>query len=178
MRSLYYLVLILLALFLFSTSGMSLAKNNALTIESYGVTQGSLSGDYERKLTNKISLAVQFLTSKGSRQDFEYTGIGGGTGIKYYLSQQALNGTYIGASGNVVSIKFLSDLEEGKITSFGLAGSLGYKWILERGMAIDVGFSLAIPISTQITTSESGLRETVSFGKIGSGINLGLGFAW
>jgi hypothetical protein len=170
----YLLALILLILILVPTS---LAKNNALIIESYGIAQGSISGEYERKMTNKISLAIQGLASKGNRQDLEYTGIGGGLGIKYYLSDQVLNGVYLGASASFINMDVLNPTE-GKVTSFGVAGSLGYKWVFETGLAVDVGFSLAMPVLTQITIPESELQETVNFGTVGKGINLGLGFAW
>jgi hypothetical protein len=170
----YLLVPILLMFISISTS---FAKNNALTIESYGVAQGSLSGEYERKLTNKMSFAIQGLANSGNRGDLEYKGFGGGLGIKYYLSNQALRGAYIGVLGTTANLSIMSPTE-GTVTSFGVAGSLGFKWVFTTGFAIDVGFSLAMPVSTQITILESGLQETIKSGSIGKGINLGLGIAW
>jgi len=155
----------------------TLSKNNALTIESYGVAQGSLSGEYERKLTNNVSLAIQGLAKSGNKGGLEYKGLGGGLGIKYYLGNQALRGAYIGVLGTTANLSIMGSTE-GTVTSFGVAGSLGFKWFFTTGFAIDVGFSLAMPISTQITIPESELQKTIKSGSIGKGINLGLGIAW
>jgi hypothetical protein len=102
MRRNYLLVLILLMFFSVPTA---FSKNNALTIESYGVAQGSISAEYERKLTNKMSFTIQGLVNSGNRGDLEYKGLGGGLGVKYYLSDQALRGAYIGVLGTTANFK-------------------------------------------------------------------------
>ena len=170
----YLQVLFLLIFILVPTST---AKKNAFTIESYGVAQGSLSGEYERKLTSRMSFTIQGLVNSGNRGDLEYKGLGGGLGVKYYLSDQALRGAYIGVLGTTANLSIISPTE-GTVTSFGVVGSLGFKWIFATGFALDVGFSLAMPVSTQINIPESGLQETIKSGSIGKGINLGLGIAW
>lgn len=177
MKAKVFQLLVFLILTLLLTHTISFAKSKALTIDSFGVTQGSLSGEYEQRLTNHLSFAVQALTNKGTREDLEYQGIGGALGIKYYLSQKPLNGTYLGAFGSLVNLN-IAQPTKGKVTSFGLAGSLGFKWVYQTGLTVDIGFSLALPILTKIITEESELQDTVKSGPLGKGINLGLGFAW
>ena len=110
------------------------SKNNALTIESYGIAQGSISAEYERKLTNKMSFTIQGLVNSGNRGDLEYKGLGGGLGVKYYLSDQALRGAYIGVLGTTANLSIMSPTE-GTVASFGVAGSLGFKWVFATGFA-------------------------------------------
>lgn len=177
MKAKIFLLLAFLILTLLLTYTISFAKSKALTIDSFEVSQGSLSGEYEQKLTNNYSFAVQAVTDKDRMDDLEYQGIGGALGIKYYLSQTPLNGTYLGFFGSIVNLN-ITQPTKGKVTCYGLAGSLGYKWIDQNGFTVDIGFSLALPVLTKISTEESELQDSVRSGPLGKGINLGLGFAW
>ena len=153
--------------------------NNALTLDIRGLFMKAVSLEYERKISGSVSLNVQALYQKYhlTPEEVDLTAMAGAVGARMYLSKRALDGLYAGLYG--VGAYVVSQ-EPSKVTatSFGASGVLGLKWISTGGIAIDVGYSLGVPIITKISAPDAGVDELAKFGKVGTGVTLALGYAW
>ncbi len=154
-----------------------LAANNALTIDSYGITQNTVSGEFETKLSNKISLGFQGLTMKYQDEIDAYSALAGAVGARKYFVGEALNGIYIGLYG-VGGYMKVTNPTTASAKSIGAALSLGLKTIAAKHIAVDLGVSATLPLFTQVTAEEIDLDQLIGFGEIGYGLNVGIGVVW
>lgn len=153
-------------------TGKSFAKTQSLVMDTRGALIGIYSLEYEQLLSEKVTLAVQGQICNYPQDNTKLLAYSLGVGKRKYILEKNFSGAYWGAYGTANYIK----TEGATTTSFGAAGSIGYKQLLESGLVVDLGISLGIPFFTSIKEATS--TETVNFGALGFGLTLGLGYAW
>mgnify|MGYP000924390523 FL=1 len=165
-------------IFLFSllivlAMGTVFAATQSVVVDTRGALIGVYSAEYERLFSSKVSVDVQGQICNYTEDNSKLLAFNLAVGRRQYILEQDFSGAYWGAYGTASYIK----TESAVTTGLGVAGSIGYKHILDSGMVVDLGFSLGIPLITNIKADNTA-AETVNFGALGLGLSLGLGYAW
>ena len=155
--------------------------NNTFTVDIRGFMMGIYSVEYEWRSSETTSLSTQGLIwnlqTEQNGDNINLTSYAGALGFRRYVSGELYNGLYVGLYGSGALINVTSP-QEATATSLGLAASVGLKWLNEYNWAIDLGFSIAVPVHTHINAPDMDLSEQIVLGSIGTGVTVGIGYAW
>lgn len=176
MKSRLFASMFLITVLMFSVPAF--AAESLITINPIGFAAGLIGGEYEQATGKDMSVAVQGLYYGTTVNGVRVTMLGGGAGLRKYMSGRALHGFYVGADGTMARLSVTDGVQSGQITMFGVNGTAGFKWISGNGFVFDLGATVGtvLSVSGSASTGESFSGSGVS--QLGTGLKLAIGYAW
>jgi len=153
--------------------GASNEYKNALTLEPLGLLFGQFSAKYTIKLSDANALSIDASYWGYNMGLWSSSAIGIGGSVDFFFQRNALTGFYAGPAINALFFSSSTGTTSSNVSStwIGIGGKIGYRWILDGGMVIDVNTMLRYLIGTNTAA-----LNINGFGI--SGLGAGIGFAF
>jgi hypothetical protein len=174
--------LILTVNFGFPCLAADASQTKAVSIDP--LLKGRIGFQYETALSSGSSLALRgsygylhYVVDNG-----KYTMHGIGAAYRFYPSQKALSGLYVGpiAEAKMLSLDVINYPDKGSVDRYVLGPGVefGKQWINNSGHLIDLGISLHYYLGkTEATVGDTTAKVKILSG-FGYGLRVAFGFAW
>ena len=147
-------------------ASVSVAAEQSVTVNPFGLLVGTLNGTYEKSLNNHNSFLIGGTFYSWTLSGDNVTALGASAGYRKYMGDEDFSGFFgQGAAG----ISFAS-APEVSTTVFKVTGLVGYKWLFDQGFTVEAG------IGGNYIIGE--LEGYASFGGFIPSILLSLGYSW
>lgn len=155
-------------------------QKNAVVVNPVGLLFGVFNAGYIMKLNDKTSLEIfgEYWTWKSG--DFKASALGIGGAYLFHFKPTALRGWYAGPTASILFWKaentyfdyssYKVKTEEATSTWFSIGGIIGYRWVFNSGLLIDLNTGIQYMIGElEIGGTKLGLSG-FGWGGIGAGI--------
>ncbi|MCB0405150.1 MAG: DUF3575 domain-containing protein [Bdellovibrionales bacterium] len=140
------------------------AKGVNIRVNPLGLVLGSLSGDVDFRVSDKVTLGPSIGYLAANFLFAELTGVGIGVRANYYLTGDAMNtGWYVGPSAglSIVSVRALGS--QGSQAGMYIGSVIGRQWVWENGLNVNLALGASWYSNGDTIRADNGGTISVPF---------------